>query len=35
MLAFEERPEEMREENVPGIVLETWASLDPFPLKNR
>lgn len=34
-LAFDQRPEEMREEDLPGIFLETWESLDPSPIKNR
>lgn len=34
-LAFEQRPEQMRERDLPGIVLETWTSLDPFSIKNR
>lgn len=34
-LTFEQRPEWMMEEDLPRIVLETWASLDPSPIKNR
>lgn len=25
----------MKEEDLPGIILETWGSLDPSPIKNR